>query len=239
MIILPAIDLYHGQAVRLLRGDYENMTVYDPEPVNTAMKFKSSGAEWIHIVDLEGAKSGGTPNINTIIEIKRSCGLKSETGGGIRDMKTIERYIDSGIDRVILGTAAVTHEGFVAEAVRTFGSEHVAVGVDIKNGNVAIKGWLEDSQVNAFDFCRRMQDDGVNVIICTDISRDGAMRGTNRELYASMSEKFSVNIIASGGVSTLDDVKALAEMNLYGAIIGKAYYTGAIDLTLAIKAAKS
>lgn len=239
MIILPAIDLYHGQAVRLLRGDYENMTVYDPEPVNTAMKFKSSGAEWIHIVDLEGAKSGGTPNIETIIEIKRSCNLKCETGGGIRDMKTIERYIDSGIDRVILGTAAVIHEGFVAEAVRTFGGEHVAVGVDIKNGNVAIKGWLEDSQVNAFDFCRRMQDDGVNVIICTDISRDGAMRGTNRELYASMSEKFSVNIIASGGVSTLDDVKALAEMNLYGAIIGKAYYTGAIDLTLAIKAAKS
>ncbi|MBQ3395244.1 MAG: 1-(5-phosphoribosyl)-5-[Synergistaceae bacterium] len=239
MIILPAIDLYHGQAVRLLRGDYDNMTVYDPEPVNTAMKFKASGAEWIHIVDLEGAKSGGTPNIETIIEIKRSCGLKCETGGGIRDMKTIERYIDSGIDRVILGTSAVTHEGFAAEAVKTFGSEHVAVGVDIKNGNVAIKGWLEDSQINAFGFCKRMQDDGVNVIICTDISRDGAMRGTNRELYASMSEKFSMNIIASGGVSTLDDVKALAEMKLYGAIIGKAYYTGAIDLTLAIKAAKS
>ena len=239
MIILPAIDLYHGQAVRLLRGDYENMTVYDPEPVNTAMKFKSSGAEWIHIVDLEGAKLGGTPNIETIIGIKRSCNLKCEAGGGIRDMKTIERYINSGIDRVILGTAAVTHEGFVAEAVKTFGGEHVAVGVDIKNGNAAIKGWLEDSQVNAFDFCRRMQDDGVNVIICTDISRDGAMIGTNRELYASMSKKFSVNIIASGGVSTLDDVKALAEMNLYGAIIGKAYYTGAIDLTLAIEAAKS
>ena len=239
MIILPAIDLYHGQAVRLLRGDYDNMTVYDPEPVNTAMKFKSSGAEWLHIVDLEGAKSGGTPNIETVMNIKRSCNLKCETGGGIRDMKTIERYIESGIDRVILGTVAVTHEGFAAEAVKTFGSEHVAVGVDIKNGNVAIKGWLEDSQIDAFGFCKRMQDDGVNVIICTDISRDGAMRGTNRELYASMSEKFSVNIIASGGVSSLDDIKALAEMKLYGAIIGKAYYTGAIDLTLAIKAAKS
>lgn len=239
MIILPAIDLYHGQAVRLLRGDYENMTVYDPEPVNTAMRFKSSGAEWIHIVDLEGAKSGGTPNIKTIMDIKNSCNLKCETGGGIRDMKTIERYIDSGIDRVILGTSAVTHEGFASEAVKTFGTEHVAVGVDIKNGNVAIKGWLEDSQINAFEFCKRMQDDGVNVIICTDISRDGAMKGTNRELYASMSEKFSMNIIASGGVSTLDDVKALAEMNLYGAIIGKAYYTGAVDLTLAIEAAKS
>ena len=239
MIILPAIDLFHGQAVRLLRGDYENMTVYDPEPVNTARKFKSSGAEWLHIVDLEGAKSGGTPNIETVMNIKRSCNLKCETGGGIRDMKTIERYIESGIDRVILGTVAVTHEGFAAEAVKTFGSEHVAVGVDIKNGNVAIKGWLEDSQIDAFGFCKRMQDDGVNVIICTDISRDGAMRGTNRELYASMSEKFSVNIIASGGVSSLDDIKALAEMKLYGAIIGKAYYTGAIDLTLAIKAAKS
>ncbi len=239
MIILPAIDLYHGQAVRLLRGDYENMTVYDLEPVNTAMKFKASGAEWIHIVDLEGAKSGGTPNIKTVMDIKNSCNLKCETGGGIRDMKTIERYITSGIDRVILGTSAVTHEGFAAEAVKTFGTEHVAVGVDIKNGNVAIKGWLEDSQTDAFEFCKRMQNDGVNVIICTDISRDGAMRGTNIELYESMQKEFSMNIIASGGVSTLDDVKALAEMNLYGVIIGKAYYTGAIDLTLAIKAAKS
>ena len=239
MIILPAIDLFHGQAVRLLRGDYENMTVYDTEPVNTAMKFKLSGAEWIHIVDLEGAKSGDTPNIDTVIRIKNSCGLKCEIGGGIRDMRTIERYVESGIDRVILGTVAVTHEGFVREAVNSFGSEHVAVGVDIRNGNVAIKGWLEDSQVNAFDFCKRIQDDGVNVIICTDISRDGAMRGTNRELYASMSDSFSVNIIASGGVSTIEDVKALAEMKLYGAIIGKAYYTGAIDLRHAIEAAKS
>lgn len=239
MIILPAIDLFHGQAVRLLRGDYENMTVYDAHPVNTAMKFKSSGAEWIHIVDLEGAKSGDTPNIETIIEIKRSCGLKCEVGGGIRDMKTIEHYVESGIDRVILGTAAVTHEGFVREAVNSFGREHAAVGVDIKNGNVAIKGWLEDSRIDAFEFCKRMESDGVNVIICTDISRDGAMKGTNRELYASMSREFHMNIIASGGVSSLDDVKALSGMNLYGAIIGKAYYTGAIDLTQAIEAAKS
>ena len=239
MIILPAIDLFRGQAVRLLRGDYENMTVYDSQPVNTAMKFKASGAEWIHIVDLEGAKSGDTPNIETVIEIKRSCGLKCEVGGGIRDMNTIERYVESGIDRVILGTAAVTHEGFVKEAVSTFGSEHVAVGVDIRNGNVAIKGWLEDSHLDAFGFCRRMEDDGVSVVICTDISRDGAMKGTNRELYASMSRQFSMNIIASGGVSSLDDVKALAEMKLYGAIIGKAYYTGAIDLKQAIEAAKS
>lgn len=239
MIILPAIDLYNGQAVRLLRGDYDNMTVYDTEPVNTAMKFKASGAEWIHIVDLEGAKSGGTPNIRTIIEIKRSCSLKCETGGGIRDIKTIERYIESGIDRVILGTSAVIHEGFAAEAVKTFGTEHVAVGVDIKNGNVAVKGWLEDSHVDAFEFCKRMQDDGVSIIICTDISRDGAMKGTNRELYESMQREFKMNIIASGGVSTLDDVKALAEMKLYGAIIGKAYYTGAIDLREAIEAAKS
>ena len=239
MIILPAIDLFHGQAVRLLRGDYDNMTVYDSQPVNTAMKFKASGAEWMHIVDLEGAKSGGTPNIETRIEIKRSCGLKCEVGGGIRDMNTIERYVESGIDRVILGTAAVTHEGFVKEAVSTFGSEHVAVGVDIRNGNVAIKGWLEDSRIDALGFCRRMENDGVSVVICTDISRDGAMKGTNRELYSSMSRQFSMNIIASGGVSTLDDVKALADMNLYGAIIGKAYYTGAIDLKQAIEAAKS
>ena len=239
MIILPAIDLYHGQAVRLLRGDYDNMTVYDPEPVNTAMKFKSSGAAWIHIVDLEGAKSGGTPNINTIIEIKRSCNLKCETGGGIRDMKTIERYIDSGIDRVVLGTSAVTHEGFAAEAVKTFGGEHVAVGVDIKNGNVAVKGWLEDSGVNALAFCQKMQDIGVKTLISTDISRDGAMIGTNRSLYAELSKTLSINIIASGGVSSLDDVKALSSLGLHGAIIGKAYYTGAVKISEAIEAAKS
>ena len=238
MIILPAIDLFHGQAVRLLRGDYSKMTVYDPEPVNTAMKFKSEGAQWIHVVDLEGAKSGEAVNIDTVMRIREACGLKCEAGGGVRDMAAVERYVNSGIDRVILGTSAVNDEEFLREAVKNF-AERIAVGVDIKNGNVAVKGWLEDSGVNALAFCRKMQDIGVKTLISTDISRDGAMLGTNRSLYAELSKTISINIIASGGVSSLDDVKALSSLGLHGAIIGKAYYTGAVKISEAIEAAKS
>ena len=238
MIILPAIDLFHGQAVRLLRGDYSKMTVYDPEPVNTAMKFKSEGAQWIHVVDLEGAKSGEAVNIDTVMRIREACGLKCEAGGGVRDMAAVERYVNSGIDRVILGTSAVNDEEFLREAVKNF-AERIAVGVDIKNGNVAVKGWLEDSGVNALAFCRKMQDIGVKTLISTDISRDGAMIGTNRSLYAELSKTLSINIIASGGVSSLDDVKALSRLGLHGAIIGKAYYTGAVKISEAIEAAKS
>ena len=237
MIILPAIDLFQGQAVRLLRGDYSKMTVYDTEPVNTAMKFKSEGAQWIHVVDLEGAKSGEAVNIDTIMRIREACGLRCEAGGGIRNIKTVERYVNSGIDRVILGTSAVNDEAFLLEAVRNF-AERVAVGVDIKNGNVAVKGWLEDSGLDALTFCKKMQDIGVTTIISTDISRDGAMNGTNRELYAELSRTLSVNIIASGGVSSLEDVKALSSLGLYGAIVGKAYYTGAVKISEAIEAAK-
>ncbi|MBQ7192895.1 MAG: 1-(5-phosphoribosyl)-5-[Synergistaceae bacterium] len=237
MIILPAIDLFQGQAVRLLRGDYSKMTVYDTEPVNTAMKFKSEGAQWIHVVDLEGAKSGEAVNIDTIMRIREACGLRCEAGGGIRNIKTVERYVNSGIDRVILGTSAVNDEAFLLEAVKNFG-ERVAVGVDIKNGNVAVKGWLEDSGLDALTFCKKMQDIGVTTIISTDISRDGAMNGTNRELYAELSRTLSVNIIASGGVSSLEDVKALSSLGLYGAIVGKAYYTGAVKISEAIEAAK-
>ena len=238
MIILPAIDLFHGQAVRLLRGDYSKMTVYDPEPVNTAMKFKSEGAQWIHVVDLEGAKSGEAVNIDTVMRIREACGLKCEAGGGVRDMAAVERYVNSGIDRVILGTSAVNDEEFLREAVKNF-AERIAVGVDIKNGNVAVKGWLEDSGVNALAFCQKMQDIGVKTLISTDISRDGAMIGTNRSLYAELSKTLSINIIASGGVSSLDDVKALSSLGLHGAIIGKAYYTGAVKISEAIEAAKS
>lgn len=239
MIILPAIDLFEGKAVRLFKGDYAQMTVYDPEPVNTARKFRDEGAEWVHIVDLEGAKAGEPVNFEAVLRIREACGLKCEVGGGIRDLRTIERYVSAGIERVILGTSAATQEGFAAEAVRKFGSEHIAVGVDVRDGFVAVKGWQESSGLEAFSFCEKMEAAGVNTIICTDISRDGAMKGTNRQLYASMSEKLGVKIIASGGVSSLDDVKALAELNLYGAIIGKAYYTGAVKISEAIEAAKS
>ena len=238
MKILPAIDLFRGQAVRLLRGDYNAMTVYDPDPANTALKFRESGAEWIHVVDLEGAKSGKPENLQAVMLIREASKLRCEVGGGIRDIHTIESYVESGIDRVILGTAAVSNPELVRESVRAFG-ERIAIGVDIRDGSVAVKGWQEDSGVNALDFCKRLQDLGVSFIICTDISRDGAMIGTNRRLYRDMSEKFSVKIIASGGVSSLEDVKALAGFGLYGAIIGKAYYTGAINLSQAIEAAKS
>ena len=236
MIILPAIDLFGGQAVRLLKGDYAKMTVYDPEPVNTALKFRAEGAEWIHVVDLEGAKSGEPANLDALMSIRRACGLKCEVGGGIRDMPAISRYVEAGVDRVILGTSA-TKEGFAREAVKLFGDK-IAVGVDIRGGKVAVKGWLEDSGIDALTFCRKMQDDGVATLIITDISRDGAMSGTNTGLYAELSRTLSVDITASGGVSTLEDVRTLAGLGLYGAIIGKAYYTGAVKISEAIGAVK-
>ena len=237
MLIYPAIDLYSGKAVRLFKGDYAQMTVYNDHPEEVALDFKKSGATHIHLVDLEGAKTGETPNLETVIKIKNSTGLFCEIGGGIRSLDVIDRYISSGVDRVILGTAAVTSEGFVEEAVAKYG-EKIAVGIDIKDGFVAIKGWTETSNLDAFDFCEKMQKIGVKTVICTDISKDGAMQGTNHELYRQLSQKFSINIIASGGVSSIDDVEKLAALNLHGAIVGKAYYTGAINLQQAIEVAK-
>ena len=233
MVLFPAIDLYEGKAVRLLRGDYAQMTVYSTNPPEIAKKFKQAGATHIHLVDLEGAKSGETPNLETVKAIVAETDLFAEVGGGIRNMEVIDRYLSAGVGRVILGTAAVTEEGFVEKAVAKYGDK-IAVGVDIKDGCVAIKGWTESSGIDAFAFCEKMQKIGVSTLICTDISKDGAMQGTNRELYRDLSRRFSMNIVASGGVSSLDDIKALAEMELYGAIIGKAYYTGAIDLKEAI-----
>lgn len=237
MIIFPAIDLFEGKAVRLYKGDYNKMTVYSDYPPEIAEVFRAQGATHIHIVDLEGAKNGTTPNFDTVIEIKKKSGLFCEIGGGIRDMNTIERYISSGIDRVILGTAAVTSEGFVKEAVKKYGNK-IAVGIDLRDGFVAIKGWTEKSSLTAFEFCEKMQNDGVETLICTDISKDGAMNGTNHALYHELMSKFNMNITASGGVSSLGDVKRLAEKKLYGAIIGKAYYTGDIDLKQAVEVAR-
>ena len=236
MIIFPAIDIVQGKAVRLFKGDYAQMTVYSENPADVALDFKAAGAEWIHIVDLEGAKSGLTPNIETVKKIKKESGLFAEIGGGIRSMEVIEKYFDAGLDRVILGTAAVNDSAFLEEALKKFG-EKIAVGIDIRDCFVAIKGWTEKSSLDAFDFAKKMQDMGAGTLICTDISKDGAMQGTNRELYEKLSDELSINITASGGVSTIDDVKHLASMRLYGAIIGKAYYTGAIDLAEAIKEA--
>ena len=237
MYIFPAIDLFKGKAVRLLKGDYGNMTVYSEFPEKIAEDFSKCGASHIHIVDLEGAKDGLTPNLETVKKIINTGGLFSEIGGGIRNMQTAEKYINAGIDRIILGTAAVNDEAFLKEALKEFG-EKVAVGADIKDGFIATHGWLLKSEIGCTEFFEKMQTLGVKTIICTDISKDGAMMGTNHELYRELSEKFDINLTASGGVSSLDDVKRLKELNIYGAIIGKAYYTGAINLKEAIEVAE-
>ena len=237
MLIYPAIDMYEGKAVRLFKGDYAQMTVYSEDPCAVAQEFKKSGASCIHLVDLEGAKLGTTPNFELVKAIKATTGLFCEIGGGIRDMETIKKYVDAGIDRVILGTAAVTSPGFVEEAVKAYGDK-IAVGIDIKDGFVAIKGWTETSEENAMDFTAKMQSIGVKTMICTDISRDGAMKGANHELYRQLAQRFDMNIIASGGVSSMEDVEKLAALDIHGAIVGKAYYTGAIDLAKAIEVAK-
>lgn len=239
MKIYPAIDLYAGKAVRLYQGDYDRMTVYDEEPAALARRFRECGAENLHLVDLEGARSGRTPNLGVIQKIVREAGLFCEVGGGIRDFSVIETYLSAGVSRVILGTAAVTESGFVSEAVRRYGADRVAVGVDIRDGFVAIRGWTEQSALHYADFLARLLSDGVTTIICTDISRDGAMRGAGLALYREISERYpTLSVIASGGVSSLDDIRALARIGVSGAIIGKAYYTGALDIREAVEAAR-
>lgn len=237
MEIFPAIDLYDRKAVRLYKGDYNEMTVYSENPIEIARDFENNGAKFIHMVDLEGAKDGTTPNLDIVKQIANETDLFVEIGGGIRSMDTVKAYLESGVDRVILGTAAVTDEEFLIEAVKKYGDK-IAVGIDIKDGFVAIKGWTEKSEYSTDEFFLKMQNIGVKYIICTDISKDGAMKGTNRELYKDLSEKFDVNITASGGVSSIDDITALRKLNLYGAIIGKAYYIGAIDIATALEAAR-
>lgn len=237
MLIFPAIDLYGGKAVRLYKGDYAQMTVYNDDPLAVARDFRAAGATHLHVVDLEGARDGGTPNLQTITALAREEGLFVEVGGGIRSIEVVDRYLAAGVDRVILGTAAVKDPAFLKEALARYG-EKIAVGVDIRDGLVAIKGWTEVSEWDAMDFCATMQELGVSTIICTDISKDGAMKGANHELYRTLAERFSLQIIASGGVSSIEDVERLAAKGLYGAIIGKAYYTGAISLSRAIEVAK-
>lgn len=237
MNVFPAIDIVQGKAVRLFKGDYAQMTVYSETPMDVVRDFERAGAKFLHIVDLEGAKSGDTNNYETISNIIKSTPLFVEVGGGIRSMDVIEKYLSAGAGRVILGTVAVTDERFLRDAVEKYGDK-IAVGVDIKDGFVAIKGWTEKSEYSAFDFCEKLQGLGVKTVICTDVSKDGAMQGTNRELYSQLSQKFTLDFIASGGVSSVEDIIALKEKGLYGAIIGKAYYTGAIDLRRAIEEAR-
>lgn len=237
MFLYPAIDLYESKAVRLYKGDYNQMTVYSNQPAEVAKSFELCGAKRLHLVDLEGARDGVTSNLPVIEAILNRTNMFTQVGGGIRSMETAQRYLSLGVDRVILGTAAVNDEGFLKQALDRYG-EKIAVGVDLKDGCVAIRGWTEKSNITADEFFEKMQALGVATIICTDISKDGAMLGTNRELYRELSQKFSIDLIASGGVSSLEDIAALKVMGLHGAIVGKAYYTGAIELTQALEVAR-
>lgn len=237
MNIFPAIDLFEGKAVRLYKGDYNQMTVYCEQPEKVAVYFKECGAEYIHLVDLEGAKSGETPNFETVKRIIEASNLKAEIGGGIRSEEVIEKYINAGAYRVVLGTAAATDPEFLERVAKKYG-EKIAVGCDLLNGFVATKGWTDTTNETGEQFFERVQKLGIKTVICTDISRDGAMKGTNLELYKELSKKFSIDIIASGGVTNMSDIENLKKMDIYGAILGKAIYTGNIDLKNAIKAAK-
>lgn len=234
MNVFPAIDLVQGKAVRLFKGDYTQMTVYDDDPLNAARRFEAAGARYLHMVDLDGARDGGTPNFEVVRRVAERTGLFVEIGGGIRDMDVIEKYLSAGVKRVILGTAAIADEAFARDAIDRYG-EAIALGADVKDGEVAIRGWLELSGMTLDAFCEKYQALGARTLICTDVSRDGAMRGANRALYADLQAKYRMNIVASGGVSSIEDVKALAVLGLYGAIIGKALYTGNIDLKKAIE----
>ncbi len=237
MNIFPAIDLYQGKAVRLFKGDYNNMTVYSSDPPAKAQEFASQGAEYIHLVDLEGAKDGSLVNFDTVASIIRRSGLNAQIGGGIRSEDAISRYLDIGVMRVILGTVALENPDFLADMVSKYG-EKIAVGVDIRDGLVAVKGWLETSSTDCFEFIERLSETGVRTIICTDISKDGAMSGTNLPLYQKLQSSFSMDIVASGGVSSISDVKSLRDIGLYGAILGRGIYTGDIILSKAIEVAR-
>lgn len=236
MILYPAIDLYDGMAVRLRQGRYDDMTVYDRDPESLALRMREAGATHLHMVDLEGARSGSTANLALIEKIASNTGLFIELGGGIRSMETVRRYLDCGISRAILGTAAAENEEFLREALETFGAQ-IAVGVDLKDGFVAVRGWEEKSSWTAEAFFRHLTELKVRTVICTDISRDGVLAGSNHDLYASLNEHYPIDLIASGGVSSLEDIRGLRALGMSGAILGRAYYSGAVTLEDALAAA--
>ncbi len=237
MILYPAIDLYAGQAVRLEKGDYSRMTVYDLDPVSRAKSMRSDGADHLHLVDLEGARSGKTDNLPVIRRIAEETGLFLELGGGIRDLETAQKYLDIGVSRVILGTAAAEDDAFLQRALEAFG-DAAAVGVDLLDGRVRTRGWEKDSAWTAEDFFEHLASLGVRTVICTDISRDGMLAGTNLELYARLNADYPMDLIASGGVSSLEDLCALKALGMAGAIVGKAYYTGNVTIPAALQALK-
>ena len=236
MIILPAIDIKDGCCVRLRRGDFATAHKVAEDAVQTAAAFSTAGAAWIHMVDLDGAKEGGAKNEHIFLEVARHSGLRVELGGGIRDMSAVERYLEKGISRVILGSAAVKNPVFVRDAVHAYG-DRIAVGIDARDGMVATEGWLDTSALHYIDLARRMEDIGVRYIIFTDIARDGMLEGVNLEQLSALRKAVSCNIIASGGVRDLSDVEACTALRLDGIICGKALYTGGLDLRRAIETA--
>lgn len=237
MEIFPAIDIRGAKVVRLTKGDYDVMKVYRDDPTEVAKEFLDAGASNLHVVDLDGARDGSLANFESIKALASTKGLFIEVGGGIRNMERIEGYLNLGVGRVILGTAAVKNYPFVEQAVKEFG-DAVAVGVDAKDGMVAVSGWEEVTEIPSFEFCQKLRDTGVKTVIYTDISKDGAMSGTNLEAYKKLAEIKGLDIVASGGITFENEIAILRDMNTYGAILGKALYEGKLDLSRAIKIAK-
>lgn len=234
MQIFPAVDIKDKKAVRLTRGDYDQMKVYSSDPQEVAKSFASAGAKNVHLVDLDGAKDGCLANFDVIKSIVETCGLFVEVGGGVRDEERIAKYLDCGAGRVIIGTAAVENFEFVKNAVKRFGNA-VAVGVDAKDERVAIHGWKTVTDVDSLEFCKRLRDAGVATVIYTDVAKDGVMQGTNLQVYEKLAAIKGLNVIASGGITFLDELKQLSAMGIHGAILGKALYEGVLDLREALK----
>lgn len=234
MIILPAIDIKDGNCVRLFKGDYATVEKVCDTPYKAAELFKAAGAQYMHMVDLDGAKDATLANADLIIDVAKQSGLKVEVGGGIRDMGAIERYLNNGIDKVILGSAAVKNPDFVIEAVKAFGDK-IVVGIDAKNGMVCAEGWIDESEINYIELAKRMEDIGVGQIVFTDIDQDGTLAGPNLKQLDDLVHEVSCRVVASGGVAVLKDIINLAELDVYGAICGKAIYTGNLDLKQAIE----
>ena len=237
MKIYPAIDILGGSAVRLSKGDYDTAKTYSTTPIEVAKSFSLIGAKRLHLVDLDGAKKGETTNYSTVESIVKSTSAFVEIGGGVRDEARIEKYLSVGVSRVILGTAAIKNPDFRRSAVKKYG-DAIAVGVDVKNGFAATDGWLETSELSGIDFVKLLRDEGVKTVIYTDVSRDGMLKGSNLEAYEKLSKIEGIQIIASGGVTTLEEIKALREMNLHGAILGKALYEKKLELLDALKVAR-
>lgn len=235
MQIFPATDILGGKVVRLTKGDYNQVKIYADSPAEMALQFIKDGATNLHIVDLDGAKDGLPVNYDAIRKAAEIEGLFIEVGGGIRNMQRIEDYLSLGVKRVILGTAAIRNYPFVEEAVKEFGNA-IAVGVDAKEGFVAVNGWQETTSVNSVEFCKKLRDTGVSTVIYTDISKDGMLSGTNLEIYRELSEIKALDIVASGGITFVDEIRTLNEMGIYGAIVGKAVYEGKLSLKDALAA---